>query len=48
MNTKGALRRPMLHEHQRCPKENFVQFAHLTLTLTLTLALTLDLALTLG
>ena len=28
------LRCPMLHEHQRCPKENFVQFAHLTLTRT--------------
>ena len=23
----GRLRRPMLHEHQRCPKENLVQFA---------------------
>ena len=23
----GRQRRPMLHEHQRCPKENFVQFA---------------------
>jgi hypothetical protein len=23
----ARLRRPMLHEHQRCPKENFVQFA---------------------
>ena len=23
----GRQRRPMLHEHQRCPKENFVHFA---------------------